>query len=145
MRRLLPALLIAVPAVFLASGCGDDDLHWELARVPEEAANQFGEVKISARTTSFPVEVGLGCDLDDEARVDAYEVDYLDQHVIVTFIGKESDRGEDCLSTERRVVRLGEDLGDRALCDGSYDPPLQVFPGRGTPTTPKPGIECDEP
>ena len=108
-------------------------------------ANEFGEAKISDNTTTFPVEAGLGCDLDDEAHIDSYKVDYLSRHVIVTFSGKESDRGEDCLSTKRRTVRLGEPLGDRALCDGSYDPPLQVFPGRGTPATPKPGVECEEP
>ena len=145
----LPLLLIVIVAlvasVLVFRGFRDDDLHWQLARVPERVANQFGEAKISPSTTRFPVEVGLGCDLDDEAHVDGYGVDYLDGYVIVTFSGKESDRGEECLSFERRRVRLTEPLGDRALCDGSFDPPLQVYPGRGTPTTPKPGIECEEP
>ena len=145
MRRILPALLLtlACAAALSASGCaigsGDDELHWQLDSLGVET------IKLPPATRHFTVLVELGCDLDDEARIDGYAVGYLRDDVVVTFAGKESDHGADCLTTRPYEVQLSEPIGRRALCDGSYEPPLQVYPGEGTPTTPKPGVECEEP
>jgi len=142
-RQVLAASSIG--ALLALTGCGGshpdelDELSFSIpGDGPGSQREQMAREKFGRpAATGFPrgeerrflALVHVGCDLDDEARVDDYDVSYEEERVIVTFMGEESDRLELCLSTKETYVELDEPLDGRRLCDGSSDPPVVVQQG----------------
>jgi hypothetical protein len=102
------------------AACGSDELQFALAQTDGE------RVRIDQSAREIVVNVEYGCN-DEDAEITGSDVVYEETEIVVTFEGTVS-YGDDCSETTRRVIVLTEPLGDRRICDGSSDPPRQLWP-----------------
>lgn len=104
---------------------GPDELGWYLSR---------GAAPFGPKSKLVSASVRLGCvpgfeRTPEKYRVDGYSVQYAEGRVIVSFTGRRSRSNLLCLTTDQQEIELREELGDRDLFDGSFQPPRKVKVG----------------